>query len=648
MKFMRQLPSILARRVAFSLLFLGAGLVLVQPCTGASAVGSLATARYYHTATLLPNGQVLVAGGQDNSFSSLASAELYDPASGTWTATGSLGAARFGHTATLLPNGLVLVAGGINSGGDLASAELYDPTSGSWTPTGSLATARDAHTATLLPNGQVLVAGGENTSNSSSYLASAELYDPASGTWSATGSRATARVLVTATLLPNGQVLVAGGEDSGGALASAELYDPASGTWSVTSNLGTARLNHTATLLPSGQVLVAGGVNKSGALASAELNDPASGTWTATGSLGTARDVQTATLLPNGQVLVAGGINKSGVLASAELYDPASGTWSVTSSLGTARSLHTATLLPNGQVLVAGGRNSGGALASAELYVGQSTPPTLLNISTRMRVLTGDQVLIGGFIVTGTDPKKVIIRGMGPSLNVNGTPIPGQLADPTLELHKPDGTVIINDNWKINDQTGQSQEADIRATTIPPANDLESAIIATLPPGNYTAVLAGKNGGTGVGLVEVYDLAQGANSQLANISSRGFVDTGDNVMIGGLIVGGGTGGGTTKVIVRAIGPSLNVNGTPVPGRLADPTLELRNASGTMIMTNDNWKINDQTGQSQEADIRATTVPPTDDLESAIVATLPPDNYTAIVRGKNNTVGIAVVEAYNLQ
>jgi T5SS/PEP-CTERM-associated repeat protein len=269
-------------------------------------------------------------------------------------------------------------------------------------------------------------------------------------------------------------------------------------------------------------------------------------------------------------------------------------------------------------------------------------PSNLLNISTRMRVLTGDQVLIGGFIVTGTDPKKVIIRGMGPSLNVNGTPIPGRLADPTLELHQPDGTVITNDNWKINDQTGQSQEADIRATTIPPTSDLESALIATLPPGNYTAILAGKNGGTGVGLVEVYDLAQGANSKLANISTRGFVDTGDNVMIGGLIVGG-TGGGAAKVIVRALGPSV-----PVAGALGDPTLELHDQSGTTIATNDNWKINDQTGQSQETDIRATTIPPPNDLESALIATLAPGNYTAIVRGKNNTTGVGLVEVYNLQ
>ena len=591
--------SALAWQVAFPLLFLGA--VLVQPCASASVVfentGSLATARYYHTATFLRNGKVLVAGGYNRGTNnSLASTELYDPASGTWTATGSLATARDSHTATLLPNGKVLVAGGYVFGtASLASAELYDSASGSWTATGSLATARYYHTATLLPNGKVLVAGGRNFS---SILVSAELYDPASGTWTATGSLATARYLHTATLLPNGKVLVAGGSNNNS-------------------------FN-----------------NNSVELASAELYDPASGTWTATGSLATARDSGTATLLPNGNVLVAGGVSgTNSSLANAEMYDPTSGTWMATGSLATGRSLHTATSLANGKVLVTGGYNGTGSLSSAELYVGQS----LINISTRMRVLTGDQVLIGGFIITGTDPKKVIIRGMGPSLNVNGTPIPGRLADPTLELHQPDGTVITNDNWKINDQTGQSQEADIRVTTIPPAHDLESALIATLAPGNYTAILAGKNGGTGVGLVEVYDLAQGANSKLANISTRGFVDTGDNVMIGGFIVGGGSGGGSATVIVRGLGPSV-----PVAGALGDPTLELHDGSGTTIETNDNWKINDQTGQSQEADIRATTIPPTNDLESALIATLPHGNYTAIVRGKNNSTGVGLVEVYNLQ
>jgi WD40 repeat protein len=638
---MKTIPR-LALTIFSAALTLVAAALSLAPTAAAAApftfanTGSLTQAREGQTATLLPNGKVLVADG--SSSGALASAELYDPALGTWAASGSLATARFFPTATLLPNGKVLVAGGAGTSSTLASAELYDPASGSWSATGSLATARYSHTATLLPNGKVLVAGG---SSNGSVLASAELYDPASGSWMATGSLGGARYFHTATLLPNGKVLVAGGYGNSSTLTSAELYDPASGTWSATGSLATARYLHTATLLPNGKVLVAGGSNGSGGiLASAELYDPASGTWTPTGSLAAARYQHTATLLPNGEVLVAGGYGNSGALASAELYDPASGNWTVTASLATARYVHTATLLPNGQVLVAAGFNSSsGALASAELYVGPTTPPTLLNISTRMRVLSGDNVLIGGFIIAGTDLKRVIIRGKGPSLTQVGV----TLSDPTLELHQPDGTVITNDNWKINDQTGQSQEADIRATTIPPTNDLESTILMTLSPGAYTAILAGKNGGTGVGVVEVYDLGQAANSKLANISSRGFVDTNDNVMIGGFIVGGGSGGGTAQVIVRAIGPSLSVSGA-----LGDPTLELHDVNGTTIATNDNWKIDDQTGQSQEAAIRATTIPPTNDLESALIATLAPGNYTAIVRGKNNTTGVGLVEVYNLQ
>ena len=260
-------------------------------------------------------------------------------------------------------------------------------------------------------------------------------------------------------------------------------------------------------------------------------------------------------------------------------------------------------------------------------------PDQLLNISTRMRVLTGDNVLIAGFIITGTDPKKVIIRGLGPSLGAVG--VQGALTDTTLELHQGANTLATNDNWKIDDQSGQSQEATIRATTIPPSNDLESALVATLNPGDYTAVLAGKNQTIGIGVVEVYDLDQAANSKLANISSRGFVDTGDNAMIGGFIVGG-AGGGAAKVIVRAIAPSL-----PFSGTLQDPTLELHDNNGNTIATDDNWK------DSQQGDVQATTIPPSNEVESAIVRTLVPGNYTAVVRGVNNSTGIAVVEVYNL-
>ena len=268
--------------------------------------------------------------------------------------------ARNGHTATLLNTGKVLVVGGSVVGGATSSAELYDPTTGTWAATGSMSVARSGHTATLLNNGKVLVAG-ESSIVGGSNIASAELYDPASGTWSSTGSMNVVRYSQTATLLPTGKVLVVGDA------ASAELYDPTSGTWSSTGSMVVGHFVHTATLLPTGKVLVAGGS------ASAELYDPASGTWSSTGSMASARDSHTATLLPTGKVLVAGGHGSSSLpLASAELYDPTSGTWSSTGSMATGHYPHTATLLPNGKVLVAGGYAAFDSsllpLASAELY----------------------------------------------------------------------------------------------------------------------------------------------------------------------------------------------------------------------------------------------------------------------------------------
>ena len=270
----------------------------------------------------------------------------------------------------------------------------------------------------------------------------------------------------------------------------------------------------------------------------------------------------------------------------------------------------------------------------ADIYAAAS-PRQALNISTRLRVLNNDNVLIGGFIITGTTPKKVLLRAIGPSLAEANPPVPGALADTILELHKPNGAVVRNDNWM------DTQKAAIMATTIPPTNKLESAIVATLDPGAYTAVVSGKNGATGVGLVEAYDLNPTADSQLANISTRGFVDTGDNVMIGGFIVGG-NGGRNVRVLVRGIGPSLAQANPPVPGALADPILELHDSNGDIVASNDNWK------DTQKDEIIATTIPPTNNRESAIVAPLAPGAYTAILSGKNDGTGVALVEAYNLE
>jgi WD40 repeat protein len=338
-------------------------------------------ARNRHTATVLPDGKVLVAGGHGSSGGLLASAELYDPRSGSWTATGGMIEARLDYTATLLPDGKVLVSGGSGDvtgiSNPLASAELYDPSSGSWTNTGNMDGVRSDHTATLLPDGKVLVAGGYVRIGESdiSWLASAELYDPGSGSWTVTGSMMSSRARHTATLLPDGKVLVAGGyigATSEDQLASAELYDPRSGSWTATAGMTDAREGHSATLLPDGKVLVAGGISShtSRQLASVELYDPSTGSWTATGGMIEARYVHAATLLPDGKVLVAGGYSSSSdALAFAELYDPSTGSWTATGGMIEARYSHTATLLPDGKVLVAGGSDgSTAALASAELY----------------------------------------------------------------------------------------------------------------------------------------------------------------------------------------------------------------------------------------------------------------------------------------
>lgn len=260
-----------------------------------------------------------------------------------------------------------------------------------------------------------------------------------------------------------------------------------------------------------------------------------------------------------------------------------------------------------------------------------SPPQSLQNISTRLKVGSGANVMIGGFILTGTQSKKVIVRAIGPSLADAG--VTGALADPMLELHDHNGAIIAsNDDWKIPDQ------AIIQATGIPPTDDHESAIVATLAPNSYTAIVRGKNNTAGIALVEVYDLDAAADSQLANISTRGFIDTGENVMIGGFIAGG-NGGIGGKILVRGLGPSLT--GSHVPGALADPTLELHDGNGDLIAQNDNWK------DTQQAEIQATGIPPTEDKEAAILATLADGHYTAIVRGKNNTTGIGLVEVYQL-
>jgi hypothetical protein len=255
----------------------------------------------------------------------------------------------------------------------------------------------------------------------------------------------------------------------------------------------------------------------------------------------------------------------------------------------------------------------------------------LLNISTRAQVEQGDNVLIGGFIITGSDPKRVLLRAIGPSLSSKG--VPGALQNPTLDLFRGNELVTSNNDWK------QSQQAEIEATGIPPSNDAESAIVRMLSAGTYTAIVRGVNNESGIALVEAYDLDQAATSRLANLSTRAFVQTEQKVLIGGVIVGP-VGSTESRILVRAIGPSLGGSGVAAP--LQDPLLELFDGNGASLAANDNWK------QTQQAEIAATGLPPSDDRESAILRPLPAGNYTAIVRGKDNSTGVGLVEVYKIE
>jgi hypothetical protein len=400
--------------------------------TWVPTVQPMSVARSGHTATRLVNGGVLIAGGTTTS------AELYEPMSRTFVQTGSMSVARPGATATLLPDGRVLVAGGCckDPTHNLGSAELYDPTTGTWTLTGSMHFPRSGHTATLLRNGRVLVAGGAcnglffGCDMSSLYAAqsTAELYDPATGTWSATGGMHDGREFQTATLLTDGRVLMAGGfsncDDSFCTdLSSAELYDPATGKWSVTGSMHASREQHAAALLLSGKVLVAGGLNQGGfgsnraTYATAELYDASAGTWTLTASMAVARLGHTATLLSSGGVLVTGGQT-----SSAEIYEPSAGVWATPGAMSTSRSAHTATLLTGGHVLVTGGVGPDGQpQPTAEVFLAGRGPlvniaPSSLTYATQLVGTTGSPqtytvtnlgsapLTVSGIVVSGAHP----------------------------------------------------------------------------------------------------------------------------------------------------------------------------------------------------------------------------------------------------
>jgi hypothetical protein len=438
------------------------------------ATGSLQVARVHHSATLLQNGKVLVAGGAGSNGATgivyLDSAELYDPATGAWTITGRLNEARGFHSATLLPDGRVLVAGGIHD--DFLNvhsntAEIYDPATGAWSRTGDMVGDHSGHTATLLYTGAVLVAGGfELAANN------AELYDPASGTWKRTGAMANARYAHTATLLPGGNVLVAGGAndlENAAGLASVEQYNPATGAWLATGRLAQGRNSHSATLLRDGRVLIAGGLVAGPG--SAELYDPVEWISVDAGMINGMRFDHTASLLPDGDVLVAGGFGEANAAldtGSAFIFAPGDGRWNYTGDLGVARGDQTATVLRDGRVLVAGGRSlayGNVALGSAELY-GQPVPsgtigpaftgawydPAQSGHGIFLQILPNNAVFLGWFAFDPSGTHQAWFGGIGSyagdtiTISAVDQPTGGRWIpnfDPSQIVHNPWGSMTL-------------------------------------------------------------------------------------------------------------------------------------------------------------------------------------------------------------
>ncbi|WP_437623993.1 kelch repeat-containing protein [Sorangium sp. So ce1151] len=358
-----------------------------------TTAGQMNAARVYHAATLLQNGQVVVTGGDSDLGQGATRVQVYDPATTTWRAARPMSVPRAEHTSTLLSGGKVLVAGGRRPGEVLASAEVYDPEKDTWTATGTMNVPRAAYAATSISGGKVLVMGGYSERGGSSRVASAEVYDPERGTWTAVAAMRVVRSGHTATLLQSGKVLVVGGEDDHGrGHSTAEVYDPAVSTWTAAAPMSWARSAHTATLLHNGKVLVVGGAGEGGELSTAEVYDPGTDTWTATPWMREARSAHTATLT-FGQVLIVGGSDGEQPLATAEMYDPAADRWIAAGRMKAARLGHTALLLRRGGVLIAGGLNrsatgSWGGLESAERY---SPPSVVLRLPGVVRTSPRDE-----------------------------------------------------------------------------------------------------------------------------------------------------------------------------------------------------------------------------------------------------------------
>jgi hypothetical protein len=620
----------------------------------ATSLTNVPEARWFHKAVWTGTEMIVWGGFNDNGF--LSTGGRYSPSTDSWAATNTVNAPTDAGTAVWTGSEMIVWGGG---GDYVNTGARYNPATDSWvaTSTANAPTARLEHTA-VWTGTEMIVWGGMDVQFNS--LNTGGRYNPGSDSWTAT-STANApdgRVLHTA-VWTGSQMIVWGGATGALHLNTGGRYNPGTDSWLATStaNAPVPREDHTA-VWTGFEMIVWGGHAPGEDVNTGGRYNPSTDSWIATSIINApeGRDSHTAVWTGN-EMIVWGGTDflpPEVVLNTGGRYNPTTDAWNATSLVNAPLSRHNHTAVWTGsEMIVWGGAHGNGTLLlnTGSRYCAQ--PPAVLsrlgNISTRAFVHTGDDVVIGGFIVQGTQTKRVIIRAIGPELSQYGVPNP--LVNPTLELHDGKGALIAsNDDWHqtiIGGIITSDQWVDIINSGHAPADGRESAIIADLPPANYTAIVRGVGNMTGVALVEAYDLDPAANSILGNISTRSFVQTGDDVMIGGFIVQGGQ---PKRVIIRAIGPELSAPPFNIPNALADPTLELHDSTGALIGSNDNWQhtiIGGVITADQVQVIINSGHAPTDPSESAIIATLPPGNYTAIVRGVNNTTGVALVEVYDL-